>query len=166
MRLGSKFSAWRNFGPVAIHRAPNKDWSGCADAQADLGLRWRHMSSLSFCWKSFRDWTYLCMRKWGLWKIDLWLLWWWQPEMKPYVCIIIQTKYSGLWKYHARLVRPCPISFRTSWTFLFSCPWTSTKLLIQFFCIENSVDPDQVASSEASWSGSTLLSSFILFLKE
>ena len=32
----------------------------------------------------------------------------------------------GLWKYHARLVRPGPISFRTSRKFLFTCPWTST----------------------------------------
>ena len=34
--------------------------------------------------------------------------------------------YTGLWKYHARLVRPGPISFRTSRKFLFTCPWTST----------------------------------------
>ena len=33
---------------------------------------------------------------------------------------------TGLWKYHARLVRPNPISFRTSRKFLFTCPWTST----------------------------------------
>ena len=38
-------------------------------------------------------------------------------------------------------------------------------------CMENSVDPDQLASSEASWSGSTLfsfefISGFILFFKE
>ena len=32
----------------------------------------------------------------------------------------------GQWKYHARLVRPGPISFRTSQNFLFTCPWTST----------------------------------------
>ena len=77
---------------------------------------------------------------------------------------------SGLWKYHARLVRPGPISFRTSWKFLFTCSWTSTNvlsqcnflfhILINYYkltsCIENSVDPDQLASEEASWSGSTL----------
>ena len=38
------------------------------------------------------------------------------------------------------------------------------------FCTENNVDPDQLASSEASWSGSTLfsidiISGFILLLK-
>ena len=38
-------------------------------------------------------------------------------------------------------------------------------------CMENSVDPDQLASEEASWSGSTLfsfqfISGFILFFKE
>ena len=33
---------------------------------------------------------------------------------------------AGLWKYHAWLVRPGPISFRTSRKFLFTCPWTST----------------------------------------
>ena len=39
------------------------------------------------------------------------------------------------------------------------------------FCLENSVDPDQLASSEVSWSGPTLfsiefISGFILFFKE
>ena len=33
---------------------------------------------------------------------------------------------AGLWKYHARLVRPGPISFRTIQKFVFTCPWTST----------------------------------------
>ena len=28
------------------------------------------------------------------------------------------------WKYHARRVLPCPISFRTSKKFLFTCPGT------------------------------------------
>ena len=48
-------------------------------------------------------------------------------------------------------------------------------ILINYYeytcCIENSVDPDQLASEEASWSGSTLftrelISGFILFSKE
>ena len=69
--------------------------------------------------------------------------------------------YSGVWKYYARLVRPGPISFRTSSKFLFTCPGTSIKkdhailyfifwLIImnsQWQCmeiLENSVDPDQL----------------------
>ena len=35
---------------------------------------------------------------------------------------------AGLWIYHAWLVRPGPISFRTSWKFLFTCPWSSTNV--------------------------------------
>ena len=76
---------------------------------------------------------------------------------------------SGLSKYHARL-RLGPISFRTSWKFIFTCPWTRTNvlslynsvfhILINYYeltsCIDNSVNPDQLASEEASWSGSTL----------
>ena len=44
---------------------------------------------------------------------------------------------AGLWKYHARLALPGPISFRTSWKFLFICPWTSISLCIKLiqFCI-------------------------------
>ena len=72
-----------------------------------------------------------------------------------------------MWKYHARLVRPGPISYRTSLKFLFSCPGTSwNKFTILYFifgnyyeltyCVEKSVETDQLASSEASWSGSTL----------
>ena len=46
-------------------------------------------------------------------------------------------KYAGQWKYHTRLVRPGPISFRTSWNFLFTCLWTSAKFVIKLikFCI-------------------------------
>ena len=36
---------------------------------------------------------------------------------------------AGLWKYHAWLARPGPISFRTSWKFYFTCPWTSAKFV-------------------------------------
>ena len=45
--------------------------------------------------------------------------------------------YTGVWKYHARPVRPGPILFRTSCNFLFTCPWASTNLCIKLiqFCI-------------------------------
>ena len=33
----------------------------------------------------------------------------------------------ALWKYHAQLVRPGPIAFRTSKKFIFTCPGTSTR---------------------------------------
>ena len=72
--------------------------------------------------------------------------------------------FPWLWKYHAQLVQPGPFSFKTSQKFLFTCPWTSTNvlsyynsvfhILINYYeltsCIENSVDPDQLAFSEAS----------------
>ena len=96
------------------------------------------------------------------------------------ISIVRPSFHPGLWKYH---VRPGPISFRTSWKFLFTCPWTSTNvlskcnsvfhILINYYeltsCIENSVDPDKLASKEASWSGSTIFtreaswSGYILF---
>ena len=41
----------------------------------------------------------------------------------------VDTYLPGLWKYHARLVRPGPISFRTSRKFLYTYPWTSTNVL-------------------------------------
>ena len=37
---------------------------------------------------------------------------------------------SGVWKYHAWLVWPGPISFRASQIFLFTCPGTSYYLLV------------------------------------
>ena len=62
-------------------------------------------------------------------------------------------------KYHAQLVRPGPISFRTSQKLLFTCPGTSfekVKTILYFIFDnymfdeltrgENSVDPDQLAA--------------------
>ena len=40
---------------------------------------------------------------------------------------LFYVQYPGVWKYHARLVRPGLISFWTSSKFLFSCPGTSIK---------------------------------------
>ena len=45
------------------------------------------------------------------------------------ICLHLKNLKAGMWKYHARLVRPGPISFRTSLKFLFTCPWTSTSVL-------------------------------------
>ena len=45
--LESLLSAWRNIGSSATHWAHCEDWSDCADAQADLSLRW---VLWSFCW--------------------------------------------------------------------------------------------------------------------
>ena len=59
---------------------------------------------------------------------------------------------------HARLVQPGPIYFRTT----FTCPGTSLKKVNTILylkldnydeltcCVENIVDPDQLASEEAS----------------
>ena len=70
------------------------------------------------------------------------------------------NKKAGLWKYHARLVRPGPISLRTSFYLL--VPRQVQMHLVNTFCIsyfdyneltsciENSLDPDQLASEEAS----------------
>ena len=69
-----------------------------------------------------------------------------------------------MWKYDAQLVQPGPISFWTNLSFyLLVLGQALTKLKqfgISFFinyneltmpcCMENSVDPDQLASSEAS----------------
>ena len=38
---------WRNIGPLTTYWAHSEDWSDWTDAQADLSLRWAHMS---FCW--------------------------------------------------------------------------------------------------------------------
>ena len=45
----SSLSAWRNIGSSATppFSELRRLWSGWADAQADLSLRWAHMS---FCW--------------------------------------------------------------------------------------------------------------------
>ena len=43
----SSLSAWRNIGPLTIYWALSEDWLDGADAQADLSLRWAHMS---VCW--------------------------------------------------------------------------------------------------------------------
>ena len=64
-----------------------------------------------------------------------------------------------------------PISFRTSWKCLFTCPGTShNKFTMLYFtfdncyelpcCVENIGYSDQLASSETNWSGSTL---FLIF---
>ena len=45
--LASLLSAWRILGSLATYWAHSEDWSGCADAQADLSLCWAHRS---FCW--------------------------------------------------------------------------------------------------------------------
>ena len=79
------------------------------------------------------------------------------------VPLLHTSSSAGLWKYHVRLVRPGPISFRTSWKFLFTCPWKKLlntvcnsvfHILINYYqltsCIENNVDTDQLTSSEAS----------------
>ena len=44
----SSLSAWRNLGSLATHQAHSKDWSDCADAQADLSLRWVHSHFVGF----------------------------------------------------------------------------------------------------------------------
>ena len=43
----SSLSAWRKLGSLATYWAYSEDWSEWAEAQADLSLRWAHMS---FCW--------------------------------------------------------------------------------------------------------------------
>ena len=43
----SSLSAWRNLTSVPSCWAHSKDWSDCADVQADQCLQWAHMS---FCW--------------------------------------------------------------------------------------------------------------------
>ena len=50
-------------------------------------------------------------------------------KLWKYKVLWLHWPWSGLWKYHARLVRPGPISFRTSWKFQFTCPWTSAKFV-------------------------------------
>ena len=43
----SSLSVWRSIGALTTHLAHSEDLSDWADAQADLSLRWAHMS---FCW--------------------------------------------------------------------------------------------------------------------
>ena len=75
--------------------------------------------------------------------------------------ILSEPSKSEVWKNHARLIQAGRISFRTSEKFLFTSPRTSSsKFAILYFifgnyyeltcCLENSVDTDQLASSEAS----------------
>ena len=40
----SSLSAWIKLGSLATHWAHSKDWPDWADAQADLSLRWAHMT--------------------------------------------------------------------------------------------------------------------------
>ena len=40
----SSMAAWRKIGSLASHWAHSEDWSDWADTQADLSLRWAHMS--------------------------------------------------------------------------------------------------------------------------
>ena len=51
----SLLSAWRKLGSLANHWAHGKDWSGWADAQADLSLRWTHTHFVGFAtsWLTF-----------------------------------------------------------------------------------------------------------------
>ena len=64
----SSLSAWRKLGSLATHWMHNEDWSDCADAQADLSLRWAHMLLSWFCrafahyLPSFAKWTFLVLR--------------------------------------------------------------------------------------------------------
>ena len=44
----SSSSAWRNFAPLAIQMRQWRFWSDCANAQADLNLRWAHIYEGSF----------------------------------------------------------------------------------------------------------------------
>ena len=44
----SSLSAWRKLGSLATHKAQSEDWSHCADAQADLSLRWAHSHFVGF----------------------------------------------------------------------------------------------------------------------
>ena len=43
----SSLSVCRNFGSLSTHWLHSELWSNCTEAQADLSLRWVHMS---FCW--------------------------------------------------------------------------------------------------------------------
>ena len=44
----SLLSVWRSIGTLITHRAHSKDWSGYADAQADLSLRCAHIPRFTF----------------------------------------------------------------------------------------------------------------------
>ena len=45
----SSLSAWTNFAPLAIQKCVERRfWSDCTNAQADLKLRWAHMSEGTF----------------------------------------------------------------------------------------------------------------------
>ena len=49
-RSEPSLSAWRKCGSLATHKHTKKTlWSGLADAQADLSLRWAHRSPWWFC---------------------------------------------------------------------------------------------------------------------
>ena len=63
----------------------------------------------------------------GVWTFEVSCIKW--MEKSEVIQKVISITSAGLWKYHARLVRPGPISFRTSWKFLFTCPWTSKNVL-------------------------------------
>ena len=71
----SSLSAWRKPGSLATNWAHNEDWSDWADAQADLSLRWAHMSFCWFCHVAARllNW-YSCQLRYSV-AIKLLLLW-------------------------------------------------------------------------------------------
>ena len=45
----SLLSTWRKLGSLATHWAHSEDWSDWTDVQADLSLRWAHISFCLFC---------------------------------------------------------------------------------------------------------------------
>ena len=50
----SSLSAWRKLGSLATHWAHSEDWSDWADAQAELSLRWAHISVSWFCHEAIK----------------------------------------------------------------------------------------------------------------
>ena len=79
----SSLSAWRSIGPLNYQLSAQwRLWSDWADAQADLSLRWAHMS---FCW--FRRAAA------QLWKHDFHL---WKHKFNVYVSSIFTYTFLDL----------------------------------------------------------------------
>ena len=64
----SSLSAWRKLGSLATYWVHSEDWSDWVDAQADLSLRWPHISFVGFV----RAGSYLLSRKLVLERARLW----------------------------------------------------------------------------------------------
>ena len=110
------FPPWRNIEPLATHREPIKDWSGCADVQANLSLQWTHMPTCTFC--NFHAGGSMC-------------LWSWPTSIMHAASCSLHMKSVNPLTFEKR-IKPAASIFQTKlrcWKWLFAC-W----VIMQVFC--------------------------------